>query len=414
MANARLESGPGPAGDSAPASAPSARLDRNPALLCGIRAAQMAMFPIAVLSVFLQREVGFSVTQIMLLQGVFGLTMVLLEFPSGYLADRIGYRRSLIFAFVLWTCAWPIYGLIPTWKGVVCAELLLGVGMALLSGCDTALLYESLCERGREHEFSRWAGRQTSSGQLAEGAAALVAGLLFAAAVWGPFIAQAVSSLLGLGLALALVEPERERPSFHDSLGQIRTMVRHALLEQRELRAVMLTAVILGLASFIPVWTVQLYALDAGLPEPWLGPMWAVANFTVAAAALVGHRLFARSSLRAVALWCTALICAGYLGLGLSHALWGFVCYYLLTLMRGLHGPVLGHREQQLVPSRDRAGFLSLRSMLFRLSFLVVGPAVGVAVDARGQHPVMLALAGGFLVAGLAAAVMLRRASVAR
>ena len=74
---------------------------RNPALLCGIRAAQMAMFPIAVLSVFLQREVGFSITQIMLLQGVFGLTMVLLEFPSGYLADRIGYRRSLIVARVV-------------------------------------------------------------------------------------------------------------------------------------------------------------------------------------------------------------------------------------------------------------------------------------------------------------------------
>ncbi|MCA9685334.1 MAG: MFS transporter [Myxococcales bacterium] len=384
---------------------------RNPALLCGIRAAQMAMFPIAVLSVFLQREVGFSITQIMLLQGVFGLTMVLLEFPSGYLADRIGYRRSLIVAFVLWTCAWPIYGLVPTWPGVVCAELLLGVGMAMLSGCDTALLYESLREQGREDEFPRWAGRQTSSGQLAEGAAALVAGLLFAVAVWGPFIAQALSSLVGLGLALALVEPARERPDFADSLGQMRAMVRHALVDDRSLRAVMLTAVILGLASFIPVWTVQIYALEAGLPEPWLGPMWAVANFTVALAALIGHRIFARAPLATVALWCTALIGLGYLGLGLSHAVWGVAAYYLLTIMRGLQGPVFAHREQQLVPSRDRAGFLSLRSMIFRFAFLLVGPAVGWAVDARGQHPVMLGLAAGFVVAGGAAAIMLRRSA---
>ena len=36
------------------------------------------------------------------------------------------------------------------------------------------------------------------------------------------------------------------------------------------------------LASFIPVWLVQLYARDAGVPVTWLGPIWAVANYSVA------------------------------------------------------------------------------------------------------------------------------------
>ncbi|MFO7561602.1 MAG: MFS transporter [Enhygromyxa sp.] len=386
-------------------------MSRNLLLLCLIRAMQMALFPMAILTVFLEREIGFGVTEIMLLQGVFGLAMVLFEFPSGYLADRLGYRRCLILAFCLWTVAWPIYGQSQSWVGVASAELLLGVGMALISGCDTALLYESLLAEEREHEFTRWAGRLTFSGQSAEGLAALGAGLMFATATSLPFWAQGGASAVALVLAIALVEPEREQPSFADSLAQIRAMLRHVARENPELRAVFAAAVVLGMASFIPVWTIQLYALDAGVPEPWIGPLWAVANFSVAIAALASHRVFGGRPLQLVVGLCTALILAGYLGLGLSHGLFGFAFYYALTIMRGLQNPALNHREQRLVPSRDRAGFLSLRSMAFRLAFLVVGPAVGWAVDRHGQHPVMLGLAAGFGVAGLLAVTALRRAT---
>lgn len=370
---------------------------------------QMALFPMAILSLFLEREIGFGVTQIMLLQGVFGLTMVLLEFPSGYLADRLGYRRCMIFAFGLWTIAWPIYGYSTTWIGVASAELLLGVGMAMLSGCDAALLYESLLARGRELEFARWAGRMTFCGQVAEGAGALCAGLLFAHAIEFPFLAQGVASAVGLLLALRLVEPTRERPPWQDSFGQTRAMVRHVARENPQLRAMFTAAIVLSLASFIPVWTVQLYAVDAGMPEAWLGPMWAVANFTVAFAALLSDRLFSSRRVALLVGLCTALIVAGYLGLGLTQSMWGVGFYFLLTFMRGLQGPALNHREQQLVPSSDRAGFLSLRSMVFRIGFLLVGPAVGWAVDTHGQHVVMLALAGGFGAASLAVVVLLRR-----
>ena len=171
-----------------------------------------------------------------------------------------------------------------------------------------------------------------------------------------------------------------------------------------------LASVVLGLASFVPVWTVQLYAVEEGMPEAWLGPMWAIANFSVALAALLSDRLFGSRPIALLVGLCTALIIAGYLGLGLSHSMWGVGFYYLLTIMRGLQGPALNHREQQLVPSSDRAGFLSLRSMVFRLGFLAVGPAVGWAVDTQGQHVVMLALAVGFGVGSLLVMLVVRRA----
>ncbi len=389
------------------------RLRRNPLRLCGLRALQMAMFPMAVLSVFLHENIDLGLADIMILQAVFGLSVALFEFPSGYLADRIGYRRCLILACLLWTIAWPIYGTASAWPQVVVAELLLGVGLSLASGCDSALLYESLLARTDEADYARWSGRQISAGQIAEGCAALVAGWMFAQGVAWPFFAQALASAIGLLVALRLVEPERERPGFGDSFGQARALVQHALVDNRALRALIGASVVLSLASYIPVWTIQLYALDAGLDPTWLGPMWAAANFSVALAALLGHRVLGRVSLPIVALVLTGLIVTGYLGLGLTSALGGFAFYYLLTVMRGAKQPIFDYREQQLVPSRDRAGFVSLRSMIFRTSFLIVGPAIGLCIDRFGQHGVMLVLAGGFALAGLVAARGLVRAQAA-
>jgi hypothetical protein len=90
--------------------------------------------------------------------------------------------------------------------------------------------------------------------------------------------------------------------------------------------------------------------------------------------------------------------------MGLTHAVWGVVFYYALTIMRGLYGPSLHHEEQRRVPSSDRAGFISMRSLAFRTSFLVLGPCVGLGIDRYGQHPVLLVV-GGFLTVAAATAV---------
>ena len=84
-------------------------LQRNPALLCAFHALQMSLFPMAILTVFYREDLGMSMTEIMLVQGGFGLAMALFEFPSGYLADRIGYRRTMVLASVMNAVGWTVY-----------------------------------------------------------------------------------------------------------------------------------------------------------------------------------------------------------------------------------------------------------------------------------------------------------------
>lgn len=368
-------------------------LSSNPRWLCLFHALQMSLFPMAILTVYYHQEIGMDMGEIMLLQGGFGLVMALFEFPSGYLADRIGYRHTLVISSLLNAIGWSAYVHADSIMEILGAEAILGVGISLISGTDMALLYESLKESKQEDRFAHWAGKVKFYGQAGEGTAAIVAGFLYAYSHRLPFILEAGIWIINLFVAWRLVEPARHKPPITDNWKQIKSMVRHLAFENPRLRAIAALTIVLGMSSFIPVWTVQLYATDAGLPASLLGLVWAFANYSVAIGSLFSARASEYFGVRTLVLFCILLIAVGYAGMGLTHAVWGVVFYFSLTIMRGLNGPSLSHLEQRRIPSSDRAGFVSLRSLIFRSSFLIIGSLVGLGIDNYGQHFVLLVLA---------------------
>lgn len=379
----------------------SSGLTRNLYLLCAFHALFGALFPVAIFSLFWTVDLRMSVTTMLTVQGFFGLVLALAEFPSGYVADRLGHHVALIAGALAVCLGWLLYALAHGLWGVVLAESVLGVGFALISGADSALLYATLKQLEREVEFARWYGRMRFISQVSEGLSALCAGFLYQRSSRLPFWVDVGVWLLALLVLLAIRPPARASARIESHLGRMRGIVRHALQESPALRKVLLLTTTFNVASFIPIWLIVLYAKDAGMPTAWLGPFWAVANFVVAFGALCGDRASSVLGYRGTLIASVALIAVGYLGLGASHAVSGALFYYCLTFMRGLHGPLLHHHEQRLIPDSDRAGFLSFRSFLFRGALVVIGPVVGVAVDQVGQRPVLLVAGAVCTLVGL-------------
>ena len=58
--------------------------------------------------------------------------------------------------------------------------------------------------------------------------------------------------------------------------------------------------------------------------------------------------------------------------------------------MRGIGITVMEHEEQKLIPSSDRASFISARKLLFNSAFIVGGPLVGFLIDRLGNHAALL------------------------
>lgn len=357
---------------------------------------QMSLFPMAIITLFWKDQIGMSLTEILLLQGIFAVAMVIMEYPSGYLSDRIGYRKALNYAALLGILGWGLYTLADSFAQVLVAEIVLGFSFSFISGSDSALLFESLKGTDEEQHYARHEGRMNGCGQMGEACGAIFAGLLYAAAPLLPFLIQVLVWTLAFLLSRTLVEPQRKFKSPTSHFAEAWQSTRYALVENRRLRYTILLNLVLGMASFYPVWLIQPYMQDGGVPIAWFGPIWAVANLSVALFALASHRSHLKLGNRWMVLLFVLLIIGGYLGLGLAGGLWGFVFYYLLTSMRGLRGPMLMNHAQQEIPSANRAGILSLQSLCFRLSFVCTGPLIGKLADSVGVQQTFLLLCYAF------------------
>ena len=318
--------------------------------------------------------------------------MVVMEYPSGYISDRIGYRISLTLAALLGMFGWGIYTVAATFTHVMAAEILIGTSLAFISGSDSALLYETLKQESSEPEYARHQGRMSGYAQAGEALGAVFAGVMYAAAPLLPFFLQIGVWFLALLITRSMTEPPREIAPHSGHLSEAIRTARYAFVENKSLRYTILLNSLLGLASFYPVWLIQPYMQHAGVPLTWFGPVWSGANLTVAFFALTSHRATAYLGDRFMVILFLILIMAGYLGLGLIGGLWGFLSYYLLTSMRGLRGPMMLNLTQKECPSANRAGILSLQSLCFRLLFVCTGPLVGMLADRGGVRQTFLHL----------------------
>ncbi|MBI5656338.1 MAG: MFS transporter [Geobacter sp.] len=359
-------------------------LRRNVPLLYAFSFLQMTLFPMAIITLFWKDHVGLSLSQILLLQSIFAVAMVVMEYPSGYISDRVGYRTALTFASILGIVGWGAYTVASSFREVLIAEILLGISTSFISGTDSALLYESVKGTGDEPAYARFEGRSTGFGQTGEAAGALFAGLLYARYPLLPFILQVAVWILALLITRGLAEPQREPRRFGGHLKEALASARYVFIENRRLRITIILSIALGISSFYPVWLIQPYMRDAGVPIASFGPIWAGANLIVALFAVLSHRVRAFLGELRMILLLVLLVWGGYLGLGYAAGVWGFLFYYLLTAMRGMRGPFFLHAAQAEIPSANRAGMLSLQSLCFRLLFAITGPLVGIYADARG------------------------------
>jgi MFS family permease len=136
------------------------------------------------------------------------LAITVLEIPTGWFADRFGYRLSLIVGSFVQVagmlCCWLGQGI----PGVLAATLLVAFGDGFRSGADQALLYQSCAVLNRHQDFQKIEA-QARAVQLA----AMVGLVLAGGAIvetWGfgvGWLAETSLCAVGLIIACAMVEP---------------------------------------------------------------------------------------------------------------------------------------------------------------------------------------------------------------
>lgn len=336
---------------------------------------------------------GLGMKDIMILQAIYSVAIVVLEVPSGYLADVIGRRKTLILGAAFGTVGFTTYSLSHGFIGFLIAEVILGIGQSCISGADSAMMYDSLLEKGEEKKYTRFEGRITSLGNIAEALAGILGGLLATITLRVPYIAQSFVAFIALPAAITLVEPARKVPLIKAGMAEILRIARFAVIEDRPLRRNIFFSAVTGTATLTMAWFAQPFFEYAKIDLAWFGLLWTALNLTVAVTSYTAHRIETRLGYR----WSVALIAllipAGYLVLSGFHMPVGIAVLFAFYLVRGFATPVLKDYINRVTGSNIRATVLSVRNFIIRLLFALTGPLLGWIKDVYSL-PQALALAG--------------------
>jgi MFS family permease len=327
-------------------------------------------------------ERGITIQQMVYIEIIYAAVVMLLEIPTGVLADRWS-RKNLIIICAVFTF-FEFYILIFAFNFWLFAlsSVAAAVAGALESGTENALFYDSLKLTGKEREFEKVIGRKNIFASLSNILAALGGGLMashfgYTSTFWFSLIGVSLSVFI----AFTLYEPEirtEENTGTESTAASFNFKDTILFLkENSQVRFVMLYAIILGAnINYIDEYW-QIYFKDIGIPLEAYGIFSVSYSVIMSITAFYAYRLKENFNYKIIFSACIFFIGIFVLTSSFIHTAYGFLILLLVYLFFGLTEPLcLGYIHHRTA-SVHRATVESFYSLVLRLATIIIGLIFG-------------------------------------
>lgn len=378
--------------------------DRNVLLLYAYWGLREFQLWIPVWVVFLTLEQGFTLTAVTSVEGLYLVGIVLLEVPTGAVADRYGRSRSLALGAFTLGIAVLLFAFATNIPILVVSFLLWSVAHTLMSGADMALLFDTLKLKSDEAAFERIAGRGAALSWAGAGVATFLGGPVAALTdiQFTIYLGAATCVVTGF-IALAMKEPPHSRGESTEHYWAGIAGAFRQTWRTLDLRWVILLSGA-GFAAIEAVqYLVQPYLLDRGVEVGfWFSALQVPMIFAGAGGALVAGFVGGRAGAIVALITIPVGGVGAYLALAAVPGLWAYAAIPALFALASCMEPITTGYVNRRISSENRATILSMQGMVGSLTLAALAPAAGFITDEWG---LVAAFAAG--AASTAAAIAL-------
>ena len=367
---------------------------------------------------FLYMSQTLPLDQVIQLSAVYYLSVFVLEVPSGYFSDRIGRRTTLLIAACALVVAHCCFIVGASFWWFAAGQFLLATGIAMQSGTDTALHYDSLKALGRESEYAWREARAEQWGLTMLAFATLSGGVLGLIDLRLAYVFSLVSAMTMALLVWRFAEPRHADETTTLPQGFI-TVVLSCIARLREplLGWIFLVVIVLYAMAHIVFEFYQPYITLLQLPFLEASSYAPLISGLVISISMFGGAIGARASIA----WQSRLGLVGVLAaamaiqLGIVAAMAIAISPLVLALvcvrnfpMALVHAPVRAAIAPRIT-REQRATYLSLQGLSERLFFalLLLGLAAGLDKGAPIEKSTLMAILTSTLWIGIGMAVVL-------
>lgn len=336
---------------------------RNIYILYAIALLQGLVFYAPVATLYRQAA-GLGIFQITLIESVSLFLTICLEIPWGWLADRIGYRRTMLVCCGLYFVSKVVFWQAETFGGFLLERVILSVVCAGLSGVDSSMLYLSCGEADSHRVFSVYQNLGQLGILLAGGAYALFVGENYRLAAFLTVLSYGAAAVLALGL-----EEVREIREVPKQLAaaqgkELLAVLRQQLTDRKVVLLLISAALLAQTHQTVTVFLSQLQYVRAGMSNRAISLAYLAISlaglaggFSAALCAKVGEKTMGSLLLALSAVSCAAM--------GACAAPW--LSVLAVVLLRGcfnLMQPLCLAIQNKLIATRDRATALSMNAVV--------------------------------------------------
>ena len=316
----------------------------------------------------LQLKVGMSIADIAFVNIVFWATIILMELPTGMLADGRGRIWSVRIGITIFALGCFAYAGVQGVGTALIAEITLGIAHAFISGAEAAWVTDALKKRGEDHLVGRAFGSQAMAAAVGFLGGGVVGGMVGTIDLRLGWIGAGIFVSASAAVAWRVMDDAGEIDDRPTELEALRLSCRALRGRPALLWSVAASAVLGLVVVFNHLW------------QPFFLPAMGQANLGWLCVPIQGSILFAGWLARRPGAFesrgaegiVLALFLAGA-GLVAITAVAGASLMVSALVVhefgRGLFRPLIGTYTQRRVDSRFRATFGSLQSLLGKTGF---------------------------------------------
>jgi MFS family permease len=328
----------------------------------------------------LQRQL--TIAEIAGLQTMLLISLLVMEIPTGVIADRLGHVWSYRIALMVLASGEFLFLLAREYPAFLLIQVITGTGFAFASGSVDAIIYDALPAGDRTSAMQRAKGLIGAATQMGSVVAYSIGGVIAAdlslsrmtvTIVMGA-VALAVASAMSFGLHESPEHARRVRP---DSITLVRSVWR-AIRGTRDLQRIIgLSIVTCAFGAHLLVFYQQ-YFLETGVPGVWFGLGLSIASVAVVIAQYFAWRLPIAIGTRRAMQIATGTPGVLYIAMALNSNPW--LAIVLFTIQWGmihLSAPLFAGLFNAHLPDEARATGLSVINVVITVYAGVGGIALG-------------------------------------
>ncbi len=349
----------------------------------------------------LQRHL--TIAEIAGLQTALLISQLVMEIPTGVIADRFGHAWSYRLALLTLVIGESVFLFARDYPVFLLAQVITGTGFAFASGSVDVLIWDSLPPGNRTLAMQRARGMVGASTQTGSVVAYSIGGFMTASLTMRPMtiaiIMEIVALLIATGLSLSL-----PAQSSHMGTARLtsRSLLKNAwgtLRTERSLQRIVLLSLVTNAFGAHLLVFYQQYFLDTDVPGLWFGLALSLASILAVLAHLHAWRMSTLMGTRHSLLLATALPGVLYVALAVNtHPALAVAGFILLWGATNLAGPLFSGLMNAHIPDAARATTLSVINA--GVTVYIGGMGILLGWLAGTSLPLMFALVGGVIVLG--------------